>query len=137
MPHYRATPTPSGSAVEYDAEMPQPEHLGDDWVLEAIFEATPSPDAPPPQPSGPRRLTKLQFIERLGDAAFVAILQMAKQSAEVEAFVERFRLTTPDPDGTSIDLDDARTAAGVAAIGAALLQMGVVAADWADEVLHG
>jgi len=84
---------------------------------------------------GKRRLTKLEFIEKLGDAAFVAILQMAKSSTQIEAWVEKMKLTTPDPDGTSVDLDDERTQFGVAAIGSALVQMGVVEAGWADGVL--
>lgn len=82
-----------------------------------------------------RRLTKLQFIDRLGDAAYATILQLARTEVTVEAFVKRFEMATPDPDGTSIDLDDPRTAAGVTAIGAALEAMGVVAAGWATSVL--
>lgn len=88
-------------------------------------------------PVGPRRLTKLQFIDRLGDTAYMAILAMAKDSLLVEAFITRFEMTTPDPDGTSIDPDDPRTVAGVTAIGAALVAQGVVSEGWADEVLNG
>lgn len=137
MAHYRATNKTTAEVVEYDADLPQAEHLGDGWRLEAMSVAAPSPDAPEAIATGLRRLTKLQFVERLGDAAFAAILQMAKQSVEVEVFVERFRLTTPDADGTSISLDDPRTVAGVTALGAALLQMGLVGDDWADGVLNG
>jgi len=88
-------------------------------------------------PVGQRRLTKLQFIDRLGDTAYMAILAMAKDSLLVEAFITRFEMTTPDPDGTSIDPDDPRTVAGVTAIGAALVAQGVVSEGWADEVLNG
>jgi hypothetical protein len=137
MNHYRATHKTTAEVVEYDADQPQPEHLGNDWRLEAISEAAPAVDDPQSPPAGPRRLTKLQFVERLGDVAFVAILQMAKQSVEVEAFVERFRLTTPDADGTSVDLDDPRTVAGVTAIGATLHQLGTVGENWVDGVLNG
>ena len=83
------------------------------------------------------RLTKLQFIDRMGDAAYVAVLQMAKTHVGVEAFVKRFEMATPEADGTSVDLTDPRTVAGVTTIGAALHSMGVVSADWASEVLHG
>lgn len=83
------------------------------------------------------RLTKLQFIDRMGDAAYVAVLQMAKTHVAVEAFVKRFEMATPEADGTSVDLTDPRTVAGVTAIGAALQAAGVVSATWASEVLHG
>lgn len=83
------------------------------------------------------RLTKLQFIDRLGDDAHKAILQMAKVSVDVEAFVQRFEMATPEQDGTSVDLNDPRTVAGVTAIGAALRAQGVVGANWASEVLNG
>lgn len=83
------------------------------------------------------RLTKLQFIDRMGDAAYKAVLQMAKANVDVEAFVKRFEMATPEPDGTSVDLTDPRTVAGVTAIGAALQAMGVVGANWASEVLYG
>ena len=83
------------------------------------------------------RLTKLQFIDRMGDAAYKTVLQMAKTNVDVEAFVKRFEMATPEADGTSVDLTDPRTVAGVTAIGAALHTMGVVGGDWASEVLHG
>lgn len=83
------------------------------------------------------RLTKLQFIDRMGDAAYKAVLQMAKADVDVEAFVKRFEMATPEADGTSVDLTDPRTVAGVMAIGAALQAMGVVGANWASEVLNG
>lgn len=88
-------------------------------------------------PVGPRRRTKLQFIDRLGDAAYVAILTMAKTSVLVEAFIRRFEMTTPEADYTSIDLDDPRTVAGVTQIGAALEAAGVVDSGWAEGVLNG
>lgn len=88
-------------------------------------------------PVGPRRRTKLQFIDRLGDAAYVAILTMAKTSVLVEAFIRRFEMTTPEADYTSIDLDDPRTVAGVTQIGEALEAAGVVGAGWAERVLNG
>ena len=84
-----------------------------------------------------RRLTKLEFIEKLGDTAFAAILEMTKTSPEVNAWVEKVRLTTPDPDGTSVDLKDLRTVAGVEAIGQVLESQGIVQAGWANEVLNG
>lgn len=105
----------------------------------ADFDHVPVEEPTPPAPPAPvkPRLTKLQFIDRLGDDAHMAILAMAKSSLLVEAFITRFEMTTPDPDGTSIDLDDPRTVAGVTAIGAALVAQGVVTNSWAEEVLNG
>ena len=88
-------------------------------------------------PKGLRRLTKLQFIDKLGDATYIAILTMAKTNVLVEAFIRRFEMTTPEADYTSIDLDDPRTIAGVTQIGAALESVGVGDAGWAEEVLNG
>ena len=84
-----------------------------------------------------RRLTKLEFIERLGDAAFAAVLEMAKVSPELNAWVEKVKMATPDQDGTSVNLDDPRTIAGVNALEPALIAQGVVASGWADGVLNG
>ena len=86
---------------------------------------------------GRRRLTKQEFIDLLGDAAVTFILSAAKTDIEVEKWVKRLDLTTPDPDGTSIDLDDPRTVAGVATIGAAMASLGVVSAEWVQGVLNG
>jgi hypothetical protein len=94
----------------------------------------PDPQVPPPSP---RRLSKLQFIERLGDAAYLTILGMAKVSVEVEGWVKKLEYATPEPDGTSIDLSNPVTIAGVEAIGTILEAQGVVAAGWAQGVLHG
>lgn len=94
----------------------------------------PEPVAPPP---ANRRLTRLQFVGRLGEAAMVAILSMAQQSIEIAAWVKMIDWTTPDQDGTSVDLDDPRTVAGVRSLELALISMGAVAEGWADGVLSG
>ena len=82
-----------------------------------------------------RRLTKLELIGRMGEAVFVAIVGMAQQSVEMAAWVEMVRMTTPEPDGTSIDLDDPRTVAGLNAIEPALIAQGIVSAGWAAGVV--
>jgi hypothetical protein len=51
----------------------------------------------------------------------VAILAAAKTVPAIEAWVKRFEMTTPEADGTSIDLDDPRTISGVQALEAAEL----------------
>lgn len=64
-------------------------------------------DATAPVAQGPRRLTKLAFIGRIGDE-FHGILTAAKTNVQVEMFVRMLDWATPDPDGTSVDLDDPR-----------------------------
>ena len=82
-----------------------------------------------------RRLTKLELIGRMGEAVFVSIIGMAQQSVEIAAWVEMVRMTTPDPDGTSIDLDDPRTLAGLNALEPVLIAQGIVSAGWAAGVV--
>lgn len=137
MNHYKATEKATANVVEYDANLPLPEHLTDGWWLESVSDAAPAPPDTSPPIVGPRRLTKIQFIDRLGDPAYLAILTMAKTIVEIEAFVKRFEMATPDPDGTSIDLDDPRTVLGVTTIGAALEAQSIVPAGWAQGVLNG
>jgi hypothetical protein len=68
----------------------------------------PEPEPPPEEPPLPaRRLTKLSFVGRLG-ADFASILTVAKANVEIELFVKMLDWATPDPDGTSVDLDDPR-----------------------------
>jgi len=57
--------------------------------------------------TGPRRLSKLGFVSRLG-ADFATILTLAKSNVEIELFVRMLDWATPDADGTSVDLDDSR-----------------------------
>lgn len=137
MPVYIVTRKADGAEV-YRYESAEPvEWDGMAFSENDHTEAPPTPEsADPPKPTV-TRLTKLQFIDRLGDDAHKAVLQMAKVNVDVEAFVQRFELATPDADGTSVDLTDPRTVAGVTAIGAALQAMGVVGNNWAIEVLHG
>ena len=83
-----------------------------------------------------RRLTKLELIGRMGEAVFVAIIGMAQQSVEMAAWVELVRMTTPEMDGTSIDLDDPRTVTGLNAIEPVLVAQGIVSAGWAAGVVE-
>jgi hypothetical protein len=144
MPTFKAT-SPEGVITEYDATLPEPEHLQAGWRLERVIISEPpvyTPESPEPEPDsrmygGRRLLTKLEFIELLGDAAYQGILIMAKASIQIEAWVKKMELTTPDADGYSINLDDPRTQGGITAIGTALEMQGVVGADWIGEVLNG
>lgn len=130
---FRATHNQTGQVVEYEDAAPLPIHLTEDWRLEEIGEAFVAPDAPVDTRmfGGRRRLTKLEFVQLLGDD-FVSILSAAKQSVEIEAFVMLVTLATPDPDGCSINLDDPRMQA--------LHQLeaaGVLGAGRASEILNG
>lgn len=81
---------------------------------------------------GPRRLSKLGFVGRLG-ADFATILTVAKSSVEVELFVRMLDWATPDPDGTSVDLDDPRVIYALNNLETA----GVIGVGRAQEILNG
>ncbi len=83
-----------------------------------------------PTSTGPRRLTKLAFVGRLGND-FATILAASKQSIQVEMFVRMLDWATPDPDGTSVDLDDPRVAGALQALESG----GLIAAGRAQEIL--
>mgnify|MGYP000873647756 CR=1 FL=1 len=85
-------------------------------------------ETPAPAP-GPRRLTKLAFIGRIGNE-FAGILTAAKTNVQVELFVRMLDWATPDPDGTSVDLDDPRVVEALTALEAA----GLIAAGRAQEI---
>ena len=71
MSQYRATHKVSGEVVEYDAELPQPEHLTADWRLEEISIAAVAPDVEE-QPAAVApilwRIDVGSFFDRFGDA---------------------------------------------------------------------
>lgn len=133
MPNFRATHNQTGQVVEYEDAAPLPIHLTEDWRLEEVGEAFVAPDAPADTRmfAGRRRLTKLEFVQLLGDD-FTSILAAARTAVDVEAFVVMVTLATPDPDGYSINLDDPRMQA--------LHQLeaaGVLGAGRASEILNG
>lgn len=80
-------------------------------------------------PQGPRRLTKLAFIGRIGEE-FAGILTAAKANVQVELFVRMLDWATPDPDGTSVDLDDPRVVEALTTLEAA----GLIGAGRAQEI---
>lgn len=107
------------------------------YPLDAFSHVEADPENPVAAPTGQTRLTRLQFVARMGEAATVAIVAMAQSSAEVAAWMKMLDWATPDPDGTSIDLKDDRTIAGLNAIEPALIAQGVVATGWVQGVLNG
>lgn len=83
----------------------------------------------PATPQGPRRLTKLAFIGKIG-SEFAGILTAAKTNVQVELFVRMLDWATPDPDGTSVDLDDPRVVSALDTLEAE----GLIAAGRALEI---
>lgn len=71
-------------------------------------------------------ITKLAFMERFTDAELVAIYSAAKQSAAVEVWLEKLKMTTGN-----IVLTDIRTISGVRGLEAA----GLIAVGRAAEIL--
>lgn len=89
-----------------------------------------------PVPAAPiqRRVSKLEFVARLGDSAFTDLLELSKTSVGIEKFVKMIDWATPEPDGTSIDLDDPRVQ-DIRGLEPLLISRGKVSAGWADGVL--
>ena len=135
MPHYRATNLTTDEVIEYDADLPQAAHLTAGWRLTELVTVEPAPGVPTDTRvyGGRRRLTKLEFLGLLTDEEYVGILMAAKQSVQIEAWIEKMKLATPEADGTSVDLDDPRTQGGVQA----LEVVGLLAAGRAEVILNG
>ena len=96
----------------------------------------------PPDPT--RRVTKLQFRNLFTAGEKVAIefasldnpngtQEERLAAAGLRVFLADVESATPEPDGTSIDLDDPRTIAGVNA----LESYGLIATGRAAEILSG
>ena len=96
------------------------------WALQDPVVEPPAPYVPPA-----RRLTKLAFVGRLGND-FYSILTAAKVNVDVEMFVKMLDWATPDPDGTSVDLDDHRVVFALNSLEAG----GLIAAGRAAEILN-
>lgn len=106
---------------------PYPNWTGIEWALVNYIAPSVPTVVPPPTV---RRLSKLAFVGRLG-ADFAAILTAAKTSVQIEMFVRQLDWATPDADGTSVDLDDARVIYALNALETA----GILAAGRAQEIL--
>lgn len=128
MTTYIVTRKSDGSEV-YRYSSPVPIEWTDMEFATHDHAATSDPETPPP-PRTVRRLSKLGFIGRIGDD-FGNILAAAKSNVEVEMFVRMLDWATPDPDGTSVDLDDPRVVGAIAKLDAAHL----LSAGKAQEIL--
>lgn len=89
--------------------------------------------APEAQPTSPRRLTKLAYMNRFTDIELGGIYAAAQVSPSVTVWLKKFEAATPEADGTAIDLDDPRTIAGLQA----LEQAGLIGQGRAEEILNG
>lgn len=58
------------------------------------------PDPPPQLPPEQKIVSKLEFLDRIGEDAYVALLTAAKTDVIIEAWINRFNLLT------TIDLND-------------------------------
>lgn len=126
MTTWKVTNRATGETIHaYTADEPYPfDGMGFD-VCNHIAQA-----AQPPDPAPQRRLTKLAFIGRIG-TEFAGILTAAKTNVQVELFVRMLDWATPDPDGTSVDLDDPRVVEALTTLEAA----GILGAGRAQEIM--
>lgn len=90
---------------------------------------------PDDAPASRRRVTKLEFVERLGDSAFDKLLELSLSSITIMKFVKLIDWATPEQDGTSIDLDDPRVQK-IVEIEPLLVATGDVSPGWAAKVLE-
>lgn len=94
---------------------------------------------PEPRYGGRRMLTRLEFIDLLGDDVYEAALTMQKTSVQMEGWVKRLEMAAPDADGRSVNLEDPRTVAGIQCLGflCGPTMQNLVGATWSEEVLRG
>ncbi|MDP1605651.1 MAG: hypothetical protein Q8L93_03250 [Rhodocyclaceae bacterium] len=88
-------------------------------ALEAAQQAIPAAQATPV------KLSRLEFMERLTDDELAAIYAAAKESVQIEVWLDRLKMVS------EIDLGDTRTQSGVRALEAA----GLLAAGRAGQIL--
>ena len=118
MRHYRATHLATAQVVEYDAELPLPEHLGSEWALDEVFVATASladPQAPAPTNV---KITKLAFRNRFfpAEKAGIEFAGLDDPSASLPARLMAASLRANQADinaATYIDLMRPETRGGV------------------------
>jgi len=141
MPTFKAT-SPEGVITEYDAALPEQEHLQPGWRLEQIIIAVASPDDPPPAPTtkydGRRVLSKIEFRRLFPDATrpyvdeFNATFEAhpalsVDQKRSIRSGLEDYKATS------EVNLDDPSTAMMIGLYQA----LGILTADEAQGVLNG
>lgn len=108
-------------------EVPEDTKVGDSVDSEGNWTKfiPPDPVVPDPVPDPKVPLTKLEYMNRFTDAELEGIYTAAKSTIAIEIWLEKFKLAT------DINLEDARTIAGVQALEAA----GLLAVGRAAEIL--
>jgi hypothetical protein len=124
MPTFKAT-SPSGEITEYDATLPDPEHLQAGWRLEQIIIATASPDAPEPVPTG-RTMTKLEYLRRFTQEERITIRTVAASNPVLADYMALLELAQ------EVDTNDPDTQAAVQMLEGA----GLIAAGRGVEILY-
>ena len=128
MPNYVVQDRATGEVVyAYTADLPSHENI----YPYDTYNHIPKPEVVAPVV---RRVSKLEFVARLGDDEFTALLGLARESVDVEKFVKMIDWATPEADGTSIDLDDPRVQA-VSGLEPVLIALGKTQPGWAARVL--
>ncbi len=94
------------------------------WALPDVPAAAPPPES--------KRVTKLAYMDRFTDEELGLIYTTAKTNVAIEIWLARFNATTPEADGTAIDLLDPRTAGGLYAMESA----GLLAPGRASEIIN-
>jgi hypothetical protein len=125
MPTFKAT-SPEGVITEYDATLPDPEHLQPGWRLEQIIIAEASSDAPEPEPVG-KVMTKLEYLRRFTQAERITIRTVAASNPVLADYMALLELAT------EIDTNDPDTQAAVMMLEGA----GLIAAGRGVEILYG
>lgn len=129
MPIFVVTRKSDGAEIyRYDNDAPV-EWVGMEFATHDHVEYVAPPEVIPAA-VGPRRLTKLQFIGRMGDD-FDTLFAASKTVLAVEKFMKMLDWATPDDDGTSVDLDDPRVIGALQAFEGA----GLMASGRAAEIL--
>jgi hypothetical protein len=131
MPKFRATNLTTDEVTEYEATLPDPEHLGAGWQLSEVITPVPSPDDPPVEPGpvygGRRALTHLEFLRLFTMEERIAMRRASKLSEVLEDYLDLLKLAQ------EINLDDPDTIAGVQMMEAGEL----IGEGRAAEVLRG
>jgi hypothetical protein len=123
MRHYLATHIATGQRVEYDADLPMPEHQGQGWILEDISTAAQAPDASPAPPPDYPPIAKLAFRNRF-TATEKAGIELA--CLDPAAGTEQERLLAASLRAVQSDL----AAASVVHLGSAQTRAGVEAMEY-------
>jgi hypothetical protein len=85
---------------------------------------TPPPE-PPPVVEPPKIISKLDFLDRLGDDEYIAILTASKTDVQVEAWINKFNLSG------DVNLSDTKTQSALAM----LVSKSLITQEKADSLL--